>query len=237
MKSFSLTYCNKQLQQKGKDMLNIKVFVFNEVQENTIVLSDDTKECIIIDAGCNNEAEQLKLSNYIAENGLKPVMLLNTHGHFDHIMGNAYVYRKYGLLPLMHRGDLNKIESATLYVSAFGLQMEDPPTPKHFLEDGETLKFGNTEFKVMYTPGHSEGGVCFYFEKDGLLISGDTLFSGSIGRTDLPGGDYDELIQSIHTKLLILPEDTKVICGHGPGTTIGREARSNPFLTDDSRYL
>lgn len=218
-------------------MLNIKVFVFNEIQENTVVLSDETKECIIIDAGCNNEAEQLRLSGYITENSLKPVMLLNTHGHFDHVMGNAYIFRKYGLQPMMHRGDLNKIENATSYVSAFGLQMENPPIPKQFLEDGQILKFGNTEFKVIYTPGHSEGGVCFYFEKEKLLVAGDTLFNGSIGRTDLPGGDYDELMRSIHTKLLALPGDTRVICGHGPGTTISREAMTNPFLTDDTQYL
>ena len=218
-------------------MLDIKIFVFNEIQENTIILSDETKECIIIDAGCNNEAEQLRLSSYIAENGLKPVMLLNTHGHFDHVMGNTYVSRKYGLLPLMHRGDLNKIEKASSYVAAFGLQMELPPVPKEFLEDGQALKFGNTEFKVIHTPGHSEGGACFYFEKENLLIAGDTLFNGSIGRTDLPGGDYDELMHSIHAKLLTLPGDTEVLCGHGPATTIGREAMTNPFLTDGTQYI
>ena len=213
-------------------MLNIKVFVFNEIQENTVVLFDETKECVIIDAGCNSEIEQLQLSNYIVENGLKPVMLLNTHGHFDHVMGNAYLARKYSLSPMMHRGDLNKVENAVTYVSAFGLQMENPPTPKTFLEDGQVLNFGNTEFKVIHTPGHSEGGVCFYFEKENLLVAGDTLFRGSIGRTDLPGGDYDELMQSIHNKLLTLPGETRVICGHGPGTTIGQEAMSNPFLTE-----
>lgn len=218
-------------------MIDIKIFVFNEIQENTIILSDETKECVIIDAGCNNEAEQLRLSNYIAENNLNPIMLLNTHGHFDHVMGNAYVNRKYGLSPIMHRGDLNKIERAAAHVAAFGLQMENPPMPKQFLEDGQLLKLGNTEFKVICTPGHSEGGVCFYFEKEKLLVAGDTLFNGSIGRTDLPGGDYDELMRSIHTKLLTLPGDTEVICGHGPVTTIGREAMTNPFLTDDTQYI
>ncbi len=211
-------------------MLQIKVFAFNELQENTSVLYDESKECVIIDAGCNNLGEQQELSKFIRDNELKPVMLLNTHGHFDHIMGNAYVEQAYGLLPRMHRADLFLIENSVAHVAAFGMKMETPPTPINFLEDAQVLRFGSSELKVIHTPGHSPGGVCFYSANDNLLIAGDTLFNGSIGRTDLPGGDYDELMSSIRNKLMLLPSDTRVVCGHGPGTTIGNEAMYNPFL-------
>lgn len=213
-------------------MLHTNIFVFNEIQENTYVLYDETLECVIIDAGCNNPAEEQRLSDYISQKHLKPVALLNTHGHFDHVLGNAYVSKKYGLSPQMHRADLPILERTETYVASFGLSVEMPPMPTLFLEDGQVIRFGDSEMSVLYTPGHSPGGVCFYSEKDKLLIAGDTLFRGSIGRTDLPGGDYDELISSIHTKLLVLPSDTQVFCGHGPSTAIGIEAATNPFLND-----
>lgn len=210
----------------------IQRFTFNEIEVNTYVLFDESKECVIIDAGCNNEREKATLSKFITDNELKFVGLYNTHGHFDHIMGNAYVKATYHVSPQMHRKDLHLVEIAESYVGKFGLRMDTPPVPTTFLEDNQVVRFGNSELKVIHTPGHSSGGVCFYCEKEKYLVAGDTLFNGSIGRTDLGDGDLDEQLSSIRTKLLTLPSDTIVYPGHGPRTTIGTEALHNPFLVD-----
>jgi glyoxylase-like metal-dependent hydrolase (beta-lactamase superfamily II) len=204
---------------------------FNPIEVNTYIAYDETGECVIIDAGCSNANENEILRKAIAEKNLNPTKLLCTHGHFDHIMGSAFVCDTYKIETYIHKNDLTEVERATDYGSYFGVDVMQPPIPRNFLNDGDEIKFGNSSLKVIFTPGHTHGGVCFYSEADELLISGDTLFAGSIGRTDLPGGDYDILMNSIE-KLMCLPENTNVFCGHGPKTTIGYEKTTNPFITD-----
>ncbi|MDR1056922.1 MAG: MBL fold metallo-hydrolase [Prevotellaceae bacterium] len=213
-------------------MITVKNFVFNNIEENTYVLYNETKECVIIDPGCYTKAEQDRLKNFIVENDLKPAALLNTHCHFDHIFGNAFVCREFGIGAWAHKGELNNINRAESYTSVFGMKMEHPPLPVRYLKDGDDVKFGNSLLKVIHTPGHSPGCVCFYSEEDKFIIAGDTLFQGSIGRTDLPGGDYDQIMDSLLNKLMKLPNDTTAYCGHGPDTEIGQERMYNPFITE-----
>lgn len=193
---------------------------------------DETKECIIIDAGCQQPAEQEQLKRFISEQGLRPVALVNTHCHFDHVFGNSFVCDEYKVPSWTHREELRNVERFEAYASLFGAKGNKPPVPTHFFEDGADFKFGNSSLKVLHTPGHSPGGVCFYSAADKFLIAGDTLFAGSIGRTDLPGGDYDVLMDSLKEKVLVLPSDTKVYCGHGPETSVGIELQTNPFITE-----
>jgi glyoxylase-like metal-dependent hydrolase (beta-lactamase superfamily II) len=211
--------------------MNIKKLVFNPLQENTYVVYDDTKECVIIDPGCQKPQEKDVLKRFISDNGLKPKLLLNTHCHFDHIFGNNFVCDEYEIESWAAEGELANIKRFTASASMFGGSNEQPKTPAHFLENGQVIKFGNSELKVINTPGHSPGSVCFYSETGRFLIAGDTLFAGSIGRTDLPGGSYNEIKTSLKT-LISLPADTKVYCGHGPDTAIGREKDYNPFITE-----
>lgn len=213
-------------------MITVKQFIFNNIEENTYVLNDETKECVIIDPGCNSDAERHQLKNYIESNGLKPVALLNTHCHFDHIFGNAYVGSEFAIDLLAHKAELYNIERAVQYTAMFGMTMEQPPMITRYLEDGEVVKFGNTSLQVIHTPGHTPGCICFYSPTDALIVTGDTLFRGSIGRTDLPGGDYDDIMDSLLNKLMKLPGNTKVYCGHGPETEIGYELIHNPFITE-----
>ncbi len=214
--------------------MNIQSFTFGPFQENTFVLYDETKECVIIDPGCYSASEQMKLSGFITENGLKPTYLLNTHCHVDHIAGNKYIADTYNLLPVFHRDDLPVLKSQLQVSTMYGLPCEPSPEPEQFISEGDQVKFGDSVLDIFHTPGHAPGHVVFYNKAKGVLINGDVLFSGSIGRTDLPLGDFDTLIKSITTKLLILPENTVVYCGHGFETTIGKEKRSNPFLQDYS---
>ena len=210
--------------------MNIKKFTFNPVEVNAIILWDDTLECVIIDAACFYPQEEQKLKLFIETNHLKPVRLLNTHGHFDHLMGNLFVEKTWGLKTEIHKEDNYLVENASNQSLMFGMSMSKPPLPGGFFEDGDVLTFGNSSLKVIYVPGHSPGGVAFYSEADKLLIAGDILFRGSVGRTDLPKGDHQQLITGIKEKLLILDPDIKVYCGHGPETTIGDEKRFNQFL-------
>ena len=210
--------------------MNIKKFKFNPVEVNALVLWDDTNECVIIDPACFYPGEEQQLKLFIETHHLKPVRLLNTHGHFDHLMGNKFVEKTWGLTSEIHKEDIFLVEQAANQAMMFGLQMAKPPLPGRFFEDGEVLTFGNSALKVIFVPGHSPGGVTFYSETDKLLIAGDILFYGSIGRTDLPRGNHEQLITGIMEKLMVLDPQVKVYCGHGPETTIGAEKRSNPFL-------
>ena len=210
--------------------MNIKKFTFNPVEVNAIVLWDDTLECIIIDAACFYPYEEQKLQLFIETLHLKPVRLLNTHGHFDHLMGNLFVEKTWGLKTEIHKEDNYLVENAANQSLMFGMSIAKPPLPGRFFEDGEILTFGNSTLKVIYVPGHSPGGVAFYSEADKLLIAGDIIFNGSVGRTDLPKGNHEQLITGIKEKLLVLDPDTKVYCGHGPETTIGDEKSFNQFL-------
>ncbi len=211
-------------------MISIKSFVFNPFQVNAFIVYDDTLECLIIDASCYHEDEYQSLFNFIDQHFLKPIALLNTHGHVDHLTGTKRVCAKYSIGLYMHENDRFLLESAVEYGRTFGFQVESPPEPKVWLKDGERFYFGNSEIAVSHTPGHSPGSLIYYAEEAKFLITGDVLFAGSIGRTDLPGGDYDQLIKSIQSKIMVLPSDTKVFPGHGSETTIGSEMKNNPFL-------
>ncbi len=211
-------------------MIQIKKFVFNPFQVNTYILFDDTKECVIIDAACANEEEESLLSNFISQMGLTPVLLLSTHAHIDHVLGNAFVAEHYGLQLTAHKDGAMYLDNATAYAESFGLRLEKVIEPKLFTDDNDYLQFGSSSLKVLHAPGHANGSLCFYNEADSFVIAGDVLFYQSIGRTDLPGGDYDKLKSSIWGKLFVLPDETVVYPGHGPETSIGSEKINNPFV-------
>jgi len=212
-------------------MLYLKSFTFNPFQENTYLLYTGSGEAILIDPGNSTESENAALRDFITENRLTLQRLLLTHAHIDHIMGCRYIFDTYKLLPEVHRADLPFIARMAQTAAMYGLNCEEAPQPEKFLEEGQIVHLGDYEFSCIFTPGHSPGSVSFYNKKNKLLISGDVLFSGSIGRTDLPMANHETLIQSINEKLLILDDDVRVFCGHGPSTTIGQERSSNPFLT------
>jgi len=212
-------------------MIKIKVFIFNPFLVNTIVLSDESGEGIIIDASCYTQKERDELDQYISENHIKPVKLINTHCHVDHLLGCAYVANKYDIGVEIHEADLPVYKDAKQHGMVFGFDVDELPSVKGFLSEGQDVTFGNSSLRVFYVPGHSPGSVAFFNAEQKLVIVGDVLFKGTIGRTDLPGGNYDQLIKSITSKLLTMPPDTEVIPGHGPSTTIKEESLTNPFLT------
>jgi glyoxylase-like metal-dependent hydrolase (beta-lactamase superfamily II) len=156
--------------------------------------------------------------------------MLNTHGHFDHVLANAFLAQTYGIGSYIHTGDRALLENTTEYGNMFGYHIEQPPAPAGFLTDGQCFTFGRSQLQVLHTPGHSKGGVCFYASADKFVLTGDTLFQGNVGRVDLPGGDFDELMESLSQKLMSLPDDTVVYPGHGPASTIGDERRNNPYI-------
>ena len=205
-------------------------FTFNAFSENTYILSDETKECVIFDPGCYTEAERNKLADFITHKGLKPVRLINTHCHLDHVFGNPFVAERYGLGLEVHKGELEMLRMAPQIGEQWGVLTPVQPEPSRFIEDEEIIAFGKTELKAILAPGHSPASLCFYCEAQGFLIGGDVLFYESIGRTDLPGGSRETLLRSIETRLMVLPDETKVYSGHGGATTIGHERRYNPFL-------
>ncbi len=213
-------------------MLKIGVLVFNCFSENTLVLSDETKECVIVDAGNYTPNEDAALTAYIEQNGLKPVMAVNTHGHVDHILGVQYVKDKYGVPFAISSKDSYLLDNAHDYAPMYGLSIDEAPVADIDLSQQKEIKFGNTVLKVIETPGHTIGHVCLYDEKDKILITGDTLFRESIGRTDLPGGDYSWIMRSILDKLIPLGDDVRFYPGHGPESTIGHESIYNPFITE-----
>ena len=213
-------------------MLNIQKFVFNPYQENTYVISDETRECVIIDCGALFDNEQLALSEYIEENLLTPVQLLCTHGHFDHCVGIDMIYQQYGLKPLIHRKDANLLDQLpdqAMYFIGMEYDHEVPPIGK-FIDENDVITFGNHQFSILHTPGHTPGSILFYCEEEHCIFSGDTLFQMSIGRTDFPSGSYQEMMNSLRNVIIPLPDETVVWSGHGPKTTIGKEKLYNPFL-------
>jgi glyoxylase-like metal-dependent hydrolase (beta-lactamase superfamily II) len=212
--------------------MTIDVFTFNPFQENTYLLSDDSGDCIIIDPGCYEPREKEELQRFIDDRKLKPVRLINTHCHIDHVLGNRFVQDTYHLQLELHFLEIPLLHAVADYGSQFGIFCEPSREPFAYLNEGDTVTFGQSELKLLHTPGHSPGGLCLYNEKDKALVAGDVLFQASIGRTDLPGGDYETLIRSIREKLLTLPDDVTVYPGHGPATTIGDEKRNNPFLNE-----
>jgi glyoxylase-like metal-dependent hydrolase (beta-lactamase superfamily II) len=211
-------------------MIHIKAFTFSPISENTYVLYYDMGKAIIIDPGCYFPAEQETLKNFITDTGLSPVHLLNTHCHLDHVFGNKWVHETYGLALHIHPNEATMLELAPMSGERWGLPFQNYTGPLHFLNDGDTVLLDDTALQVILAPGHSPGSICFYLPNQGDLIGGDVLFRGSIGRTDLPGGDSETLLTSIREKLWVLPDETVVYSGHGIKTTIGYEKRNNPFL-------
>lgn len=211
--------------------MEFKIFVNNPWQENTYLLYDETNEAVLIDCGCYSEQEREKIKLFLEEKELTLVKLLNTHLHIDHVFGNKFVKEEYNLGAYAEKADEYLIDEAPRYAAILGLKgIETPPALGGYVKDGDEIRFGNTILRAIHTPGHSPGGLCYYCEKDKLLFSGDSLFAGSIGRTDLPGGDYNSLVSTIKSKVMVLDEDVKVYPGHGPETTIGYEKHTNPFL-------
>jgi len=211
-------------------MISIHKFTFNPIRENTYVLYDESSECVIIDPGMYDGDEQNELVGFIKKNQLKPVLLLNTHCHYDHVFGNKFVYDTWGLKPQFHRGELIVLQSIPGYAPQMGLHYELSPEPEVFLSETGHVEFGHSRLELIFAPGHSPAHLCFYAESDHFLIGGDVLFYNSIGRTDLPGGNHTQLINNIKNNLFILPDHCEVHPGHGPSTSIGFEKLHNPFL-------
>lgn len=211
--------------------MKVTALTFNQFQENTYIISDNTKECIIIDPGCYQDFERTKLIDFIKTNNLKPVKLINTHCHIDHVLGNKFVSEQWNLELYAHKEDLPLLANAGEVAKMYGFEKyEESPYPTHFLKEGDKLTFGKSSFEILFTPGHAPGHICLYSKEHNLLIAGDVIFQRSIGRTDLPGGDHSTLINSIITQLFPLPNETQVFCGHGPSTNLGYEKQNNPFL-------
>lgn len=213
-------------------MLSIHHFVFNPFQENTYILYNETGKCLIIDPGFSNQGEQNEFVRFIDENNLQPVYLLNTHCHIDHVLGNQFVYDTWKLPLHLHKGEQVVLQSAPQIAEMYGFSLVPYTGPLVFLDASDTLSMGGDIFTLLFTPGHSPASLSIYHKESSILISGDTLFSGSIGRTDLPGGDFSTLEHSIRTQLYTLPDDTRVYPGHGPGTSIGFEKKNNPFIQE-----
>ena len=207
-------------------MISIHFFTFGPFQENTYILSDETNECLIIDPGCYDDDERNELVAFIEKNNLKPVKLLNTHCHIDHVLGNKFIAEKYNLGLEIHEEDLKTLDALMQVAHLYNLNAEPSPSPSKFLNEGDKIVFGKSELDILFTPGHSRGSICFVSQKQKFVIGGDVLFYGSIGRTDLPGGEHATLISSIKTKLFPLGDDFTVYSGHGPETTIGFEKRA-----------
>lgn len=211
-------------------MIHVKRFENNPFAENTYLLFDDTNSCAIVDPGMYTRQEELAVLNFITEHQLKPTLLLNTHCHLDHVLGNKLIYEEFNLLPQFHEWEAPVLSDVQVRAPMFGLRYEQSPIPQQFLADTGEVIFGNTALRLIFAPGHSPGHLCFYSQDNHLLIGGDVLFKGSIGRTDLPGGNHDLLLKNIKEKLYELPNETIVYPGHGPETTIGAEKVSNPFV-------
>ncbi|HEV8079903.1 MAG TPA: MBL fold metallo-hydrolase [Chitinophagaceae bacterium] len=214
-------------------MLKIKVFIFSPIQENTYVLYNEKNECLIIDPGCYFPEEQQQLKAFIDENRLIPKMLLNTHCHLDHVFGNKFIAETYDLTLHLHQKEEAMLQMAPASGLMFDMPFDNYTGEFIFLNEGDKIYLGEDELEIILAPGHSPGSICFYSKAQKFIIGGDVLFNGSIGRTDLPGGNYNTLIQSIKEKLFVLPDDVVVYNGHGPETTIGNEKKFNPFVGEN----
>jgi glyoxylase-like metal-dependent hydrolase (beta-lactamase superfamily II) len=211
-------------------MLKIKSFVFSPIQENTYLLYNEFNDCLIIDPGCYFPEEKDELKAFITQSGFKPKMLLNTHCHLDHVFGNKFIAETYSLTLQLHQKEKVLLDYAPTSGLMYDMPFDNYAGEYIYLKEGDIVKLGDDELKVIETPGHSPGHICFYCAKQNFIISGDVLFNRSIGRTDLPGGDHETLLKNIREKLFVLPDETQVYSGHGPVTTIGEEKAENPFL-------
>lgn len=212
--------------------MQITRFVCNMVEENTYLVYDSAGQAALIDCGAFYKEEKEAIKKHLCEHDLRLKCLLNTHGHFDHLFGADFIYQEYGVKVQISHAERPTYEAAVTQMQAFmhrPLPLELPPTGP-YLHEGDLLEVGSLHFEVIATPGHTPGGVCFYDSTHGVLFSGDSLFKGSIGRADLPGGNFQDLVQSLKTRILSLPDQVTVLPGHGPATTIGEERRNNPYL-------
>lgn len=210
-------------------MLHIKSFVFGPFQENTYVLSDDNGTGIIVDPGCYEPAEQQQLYDYIENNDIQITQIINTHCHIDHVLGNEFVKQHFQVPLAIPKGEKEVFLAVQSYAPVYGFHKYREAEIDQYIDEHDSISFGDITLKVLSVPGHSPGHLAFYHPESGCCLSGDVLFLGSIGRTDLPGGDHQTLIDSIHQKMFSLPAETTVYSGHGPPTTIGQEKKSNPF--------
>ncbi|MDR0955111.1 MAG: MBL fold metallo-hydrolase [Rikenellaceae bacterium] len=213
-------------------MINVAVLPFNSFQENTYVLSDETGACLIVDPGNNNDREDEKIAGYIEGNGLKPTLIVNTHGHVDHLLGVRFLQERYGIPLAMHGGDAFLLPQVPLQGRMYGFTISEVPVVDRDLADEKSLRFGNSELEILHVPGHSPGHIALYSRESEFVIVGDVLFRGSIGRTDLPGGDYHQLMTSIIGQILPLGGHITVYPGHGRPTTISQEVDRNPFIRE-----
>jgi hydroxyacylglutathione hydrolase len=211
-------------------MLHVKVFLFSPIRENTYIVYNDENQCMIIDPGCYLETEREALAAYVESRKLKPLQLVNTHCHLDHVFGNKFVAETYGLLPYIHPEEKALLDYAPASGLMWNLPFDAWQGEVRYLVPGEKLTLGMNSMEILLTPGHSPGSLSFYAPAEGFVIAGDVLFRESIGRTDLPGGNMDTLARSIRTQLYTLPDNTRVLPGHGPETNIGWEKAHNPFV-------
>ncbi len=210
-------------------MISIKTFTFNALQENTYLLYDETKECVLIDPGCYEKQEEQELKEFISKHDLTPVKLLNTHCHVDHVLGNKFVKDTYGIKLYTSKEEEEALRSVKLYAPLYGFSQYAETEVDELVQEGDQITFGNSTLEILFVPGHSVGHLAFFNRAEKICVSGDVLFSQSVGRWDLPGGNQETLFRSIQTKLYKLEDDMVVYPGHGPETTIGREKRTNPF--------
>lgn len=213
-------------------MVHLHTFTFNPYQENTYLLYTDDGTCAIVDPGIYWPDEQKEFMDFVRKKGLKPSVLLNTHCHIDHVLGNHFIHEEFGLIPQFHENEVPVLVSVQNYAPQMGFQYEVSPIPLEFLQEAGVIRVGDEELDLIFVPGHSPGHLCFHHKKQGFLLGGDALFFNSIGRTDLPGGNHEQLLRNIREKLFVLPEHTIVYPGHGPKTTIGHEREHNPFVND-----
>ena len=211
-------------------MISIEKFVFNDFQVNTYILSDETKECLVVDPGCFTHREKNDLTEYCSKKKLNPVKIINTHCHVDHILGNAFIFKSYNIPTAAHKDEQYLLDGVVEYGQMFGFMVERPPDIDEYLENNSMVKFGKSKLDILHVPGHSRGSIALYSSDQKFIIAGDVLFNGGIGRTDLHGGNYDTLINSIKTRILTLPGDVIVYPGHGPSTSVIAETDTNPFL-------
>ena len=203
--------------------------------ENTYLLYDETNEAIIIDPGCYEKSEKGILLDFINKNDLVPVKLINTHCHIDHVLGNNFVKTTFDIPLWYHQVEDQILRAVPSYAANYGFPQYQDSKADHFIKEGEWIKFGNNQLLSIFVPGHSPGHLVFYHEPSQQCIGGDALFQGSIGRTDLPGGDHETLLDAIKTKMFVLPDEVVVYPGHGPTTTIGEEKKNNPFVGKNIR--
>lgn len=209
--------------------MQVQHFEFNPFMENTYVLFDETGESVIIDPGCYERDEENQLDEFIKRKNLTVKQVINTHCHIDHVLGNAFVKTRFGVPLSIHPLEEYQLRAVPSYAPNYGFARYQDSVAEAFIHEGDVVSFGNQQLEVLFVPGHSPGHIALYSKKSKVIIGGDVLFENSIGRTDLPGGDFDTLINSIHQKFFTLPDDVTVYCGHGSATSIGFEKRTNPF--------